>query len=307
MRFVIPVDSMNQNKGGVILYDFNENRILKQYVHNKEWDRVGWRGGILYNNRYLIATDWNEIHYFDIKEWKYLRSFTKNTFNDLHYLYIYDNRLYVVNTGIDAIEVFKDPLNPVFEELIFVFEQHNKFTNRDIDLNYNYNQLLKVKPHTCHPNCVFVNRNLFFVTCFEDETREEGTGCVIDINTGKIIVNNINCHDGIISNGNLYLSRTRSSEIIIIRNINSKKWPVNRNDINSIKIKQNGWWRGMSIYHGNIYLFASYGYGKTGTCKAIKVNLRSKKIRYKTLPVVDGYKWNAIYQPNLIFENNLNS
>ncbi len=82
MKLIIPVESIIQNKGGVILYDVDANKILKQYVHKKKWKRCGWRGGKLYGN-FLIATDWSDLHYFNVKTWKYEKTFKKSTFNDL--------------------------------------------------------------------------------------------------------------------------------------------------------------------------------------------------------------------------------
>ncbi len=161
MLFIIPVESLDQNKGGVILYDTAENKILKQYVHDeKDWPRCGWRGGKLYGD-YLIATDWTDLHYFNVKKWKYEKSFTQNTFNDLHYVQIHNDKLYVVNTGLDAIEIFNDPMDPKLYDRIFVFDcNHEIFEKRDLDLNKEYNKILKVTPHFCHPNCISFDDNI---------------------------------------------------------------------------------------------------------------------------------------------------
>ena len=58
MKFLIPIESIGQNKGGIIIYDPEQNKILKQYVHKKRTDlqRSGWRGGVLYG-KHLITTD----------------------------------------------------------------------------------------------------------------------------------------------------------------------------------------------------------------------------------------------------------
>ena len=88
MKLIIPVESIIQNKGGVILYDVDNNQILKQYVHKKKWKRCGWRGGKLYGN-FLIATDWSDLHYFNVRTWQHEKTFKKNTFNDLHYVDIF--------------------------------------------------------------------------------------------------------------------------------------------------------------------------------------------------------------------------
>ena len=89
MLLLIPVESIVQNKGGVILYNPETNTIEKQYIHDKIWTRTGWRGGKIYGD-YLIATDWTDLHYFNYKKWKYEKSFVHNTFNDLHYVEIHD-------------------------------------------------------------------------------------------------------------------------------------------------------------------------------------------------------------------------
>ena len=300
MNFIIPVENLEDNLGGVILYDPEKNEILKQYVHTKKWKRVGWRGGILYRN-YLIATDWNEIHYFDIHRWKYIRSFSKKTFNDLHYLFIWKNNLYVVNTGIDAIEVFVNPVKPKLKKIHFIFNQNPIFQKREIDLNKSYNEMYKLK-HSCHPNCILVTKYGNFVTCFEDHTRRLKSGNIIDIKTGNLIISGFNCHDGILYDGNYYLSSTRENSILVVRDFKEKierdKFPLIINE--TIKIGKKGWWRGMVIYNNIMYLFASYGYGKTGSCQLAKVNLESKAIEIKRLPIKDGIKWNSVYQPNIL-------
>ena len=75
------------------MYDPINNKILKQYVHDKKWKRVGWRGGKVFGN-HLIATDWQDLHYFNIKTWKYEKTFQKKTFNDLHYVEVINGKLY---------------------------------------------------------------------------------------------------------------------------------------------------------------------------------------------------------------------
>lgn len=302
MKLIIPVESMSQNKGGVILFDCNRNSILNEYVHDREWDRVGWRGGIIYKN-YLIATDWNYLHFFDIKNWKHISSYTKNTFNDLHYLNLNrDKKLFVVNTGIDAIERLKinDDLSLTPEKIWFVFNRNKKFTKRDIDLSYNYNEHLKVKPHVTHPNCITFLNGHTFVTCFENETRKERTGCIVDLKTGKIVLNNRNCHDGVIYRNNLYVSETRSNKVLVIKNVLGRKWPVEPDE--EIRLNSNGWWRGMTIFRSTLYLFASYGYGKSGSCKMAKIDLRTKETKVVRIPKYSNMEWNAIYQPNVLKE-----
>jgi len=299
MKFIIPVENIITNNGGLILYDPIHNAILSQYVHNKHWIRSGWRGGVVYKD-YFITTDWQDLHYFNLKTWKYEYSYKNTVFNDLHYLVINDDKLYIVNTGLDSIEIFHNPLKPIFINRRFVFQSNlNRFTQRDINLNREWNKEYKIRPHVCHPNCLTIHNDMMLTTCFENETRGHKTGCIIDINNGKILLDKHNCHDGIIYKGDFYTSGTRENKIYIIKNIikRRKNWPLKPDDV--INIKEDGWWRGMIIKDDILVLFASYGYGKTRASKVAVVDLKTKLVAIKTLPQFEGRKWDTVYQPQL--------
>lgn len=304
MKLIIPVESIVQKKGGVILYDPYENKILKQYVHTKKWEysRVGWRGGCLYKS-YLIATDWTDIHYFNINKWKYAKTFKKSTFNDLHYVDVHNDKLYVVNTGLDAIEIFNNPVEPEFEKMIFVFKKNKKLfgQNRDIDLEIKYNNLFKIKPHLCHPNCICFIKNKIFVTCFGKKQRNN-TGEIIELNSGKpVSKRKFDCHDGNIYKGDLYVTRTRHAQILKFKDILNQEKPTTPSE--SFKIKKPGWWRGMVIYDDVAYVFASDGYrGRKTTARMARVDLKTSKVNMSKLPSVDNIYWDTIYEPNILEE-----
>jgi len=301
LKLIIPVESIFQKKGGLIIYDPDHNKILKQYVHDKKWEfhRVGWRGGVLYGECF-IATDWTDLHYFDIKNWKYMRTFKKNTFNDLHYLEIYNDKLFVVNTGLDAIEVFKNPLRPVFEKIEFIFKKNKMFKNRKIDLHKDYNKRLKIKPHSCHPNCISFQNKKIFVNCFGKE-QKRGTGEVIELNSGKkVLSRSYDCHDGIFYKGDYFLTWTRHATVIQVRDLANKKFPF-KSPGEMIRIKARGWWRGMTIANDKIYVFASDGYKKSKRTTRIRIiDLKTKEVKGWRIPVKDGVHWDTIYQPNIL-------
>lgn len=302
MKLIIPVESIVQKKGGVILYDPYKNEILKQYVHDKKWEypRVGWRGGCLYKS-YLIATDWTDIHYFNINKWKYVKTFRKNTFNDLHYVDVFNDKLYVVNTGLDAIEVFNNPLEPEFEEIIFVFKRNKKLfgKNRNLDLNENYNKRFKIKPHLCHPNCICFIKNKIFVTCFGKKQRNN-TGEIIELNTGKPITKRkYDCHDGNIYKGDLYVTRTRQGQILKFKNILEQHSALKPSNV--YKLKKSGWWRGMTLYDDTAFIFASDGYrGRKTTVRMARVDLKTSDVKMVKLPSKDNIFWDTVYEPNIL-------
>ena len=298
MKFIIPVESMVQNLGGVILYDPIKNIILKQYVHDKKWTRVGWRGGKIFEDIF-ITTDWNAIHYFDIKKWEYIKTFDHSSFNDLHYIDIKKNKLFVVNTGIDAIEIFKNPMNPKLINRIFLFEKNPTiFDKRKININKKYNTLMKQKPHSAHPNCIAFKNKQIFVTCF-GKKQKHNTGEVINLLTGKKILKKcFDCHDGVFYENDFYLTWTRHATILKFNNLLNKKDLVIPDK--KIKIGSRGWWRGMIINENIIYVFASDGYKKKKTTtRMTTINLKNDTRTTCKLPIVDNIYWDTIYQPNL--------
>jgi len=298
MNLIIPVESIFQNKGGVILYNPYKNKIIDYYIHDRKWRRVGWRGGILYND-YLIATDWNELHYFNIKKWKYEYTFRKKSFNDLHYVQVNKNKLFVVNTGIDAIEIFNNPMEPKFERIEFVFKLNKMFKDRYIDLNRKYNKMYKIKPHSCHPNCISFNEHGTYITCFQRQ-QKINTGQLIDMKSGKKLFHrNMDCHDGLFYKNDFYLTKTRQSKILKFKNLR----PVKNNIPDEIiDIGHKGWWRGMVIHNDIIFIFCSRGYSNKKS-KAIMamIDLQTQHTTFKKLPVCGDIHWDTIYQPN-VFE-----
>lgn len=300
MQFILPVESIIQNKGGVILYDVGSNTILKQYVHDKQWTRVGWRGGKLHGD-YLIATDWTDLHYFNVKKWQYEKTFKKNTFNDLHYVEVHDGKLYIVNTGLDAIEIFNNPMDPKFEKMIFLFDQNpDIFKKRELNLDLKYNEMMKVKPHSCHPNCIAFDKKRILVTCF-GKSQRFNSGEVVELNSGKCLFRGrrFDCHDGIFHGNDFYLTHTRHDTILYYRDLYNTKLPMQ--PTKRIKIGAGkGWWRGMVIVDDVIYVFASDGYRKKKTTiRMATVNRKTGERSKVKLPVVDGIHWDTIYQPNL--------
>jgi len=293
MRLIIPTESILQNKGGVIIYNYNTGKIEQQYVHNKKWKRTGWRGGCLYKDT-LITTDWTDLHYFDVKKWKYINSYKNNTFNDLHYLEIHNDQLHIVNTGLDCITTTNTPLTPTNIKHEFIFDKIPEIQNREIDLNEKWNEKFKTK-HVCHPNCISFKDGKTFVTCFENRTRGKNTGKIIELKSGKTILDKFNCHDSNWNNNDLYLTHTRPNKIIVLKNVLEKKWPVKIDEV--IDIQRPGWWRGMQIVDNKLYVFASYGYKNNEPTILCKIDLKTKKQEFKQLPIVDKIIWDTVYQP----------
>lgn len=301
VKFIIPVESISQGKGGVVIYDPINNKILEQYTHDKEWKfRVGWRGGILYKD-YFITTDWTDIHYFNHSTWKYEKTFKKKSFNDLHYLNIKDDQLYVVNTGIDAIEIFNDPLNPKHQTSISVFARNPKiFTQRKLEPKAAYNKRFKMKPHAAHPNSICFGVKNSYITCFEKDGKMN-SGEIISLDGTRMIRSGFSCHDSHIINGDFYTTHTRHSRLLMFKKFENRKLPINKPD-EVFSIKKKAWWRGCVFAEGKAFIFASKYSRRKATAVMCTLDMKKGQTKFFTLPSHDGMFWDTVYQPNLFEE-----
>ena len=213
-------------------------------------------------------------------------------------MFIHDNLLYIANTGIDAIDVANDIMNPIETSTRFIFDDVPHFNKKEIDINYAWNKEYKTGRHHCHPNCIFVKKGRAIVTCFENETRGFSSGKIVDINSGKIVLDKHNCHDGNLYKGNFYLSWTRKNKILILNNIFDRKLPIKKPD-RILDIGGKGWWRGAIVREGKIYVFASYAYNVDRGARMAIIDIKTGKSERKSLPVIDGMTWDTIYQPCL--------
>ena len=228
------------------------------------------------------------------------RSFKKDSFNDLHYLKIKDDQLYVVNTGIDTIEIFNNPLKPKFITAIRIFQRNPKvFRQRKIDPIEKYNERFKIKPHSAHPNAICFGDKRVYVICFEKDSRHN-SGEIMSLNGERIVRSGFSCHDADIYNGNFYTTQTRQSRVLMFKNIDKrKKLPLPKPD-RIYPIRKKGWWRGSIIHGGKLYVFASYRHKRSALLCIM--DLKNGQTRFKTLPVKDKVIWDTVYQPNLYEE-----
>jgi len=209
--------------------------------------------------------------------------------------------MYIVNTGLDAIERFDNPMEPKFEAIDLLFQKNPKIfkQRKNINLKGKYNEMLKFKPHSCHPNAITFAKKRIFVTCFAKEQRMN-TGEIIDLNTGKrLTTKNYDCHDGMFYGNDFYTTRTRYSTILVFKDLKNKKIPIEPNKVIKIGAGK-GWWRGMEIADDKIFVFSSDGYRKKKTTLRLAIiDLKTGKRSKVRLPVEDRVYWDTIYQPNI--------
>jgi hypothetical protein len=250
---------------------------------------VDWRGGVLYEN-YFITCDWQDIYYFNTTNWALEYTYSRNYFNNLHYLEVHNDCLFVVNTGLDAIEVFQNPLSLRHTNTHYIFETHRKyFEYRDIDRSKNYKDIFKLKS-SCFPNAICCLDNHLLVSCCEPGN------CIIDLVTRQIVVNNVPCHNVMYHERNLYVTAIRDRKVYVIKDILERKWPVVLDDY--IDLEEDLNWFGGVTKDGFMVLFGSK---LDKFIKVAIIDLASKKVNIQTPPAYDGIKWSVVYQP-VIYE-----
>ena len=160
-------------------------------------------------------------------------------FNDIHHVSLIDNKIYIVNTGLDAIAVF-DRDNLKLVEIISVLDG-KKFDPQKID----YRKINSTKPHRSHPNYIFKYKGMIWITRFYQQD-------IFNIITKQSIkISDVGIHDGFVSNEDIYFTSVDGNVI----KLNSNNEVINYN-LNLIKnnTKPLGWCRGLYINNTDFYV-----------------------------------------------------
>lgn len=97
--------------GGLYILDLNCDKYEKIFDCSSDIDLVG-RGaerglrGIVITDKYIIAAASSSILFFDKKSLKYSHSVTNNCLKYCHEMCLYNNTLWIISTGFDAIVCF---------------------------------------------------------------------------------------------------------------------------------------------------------------------------------------------------------
>ena len=115
MKLLLPISYFFESPKSKILELDTENGQTKcllelpptsRDVVGKGITSLGW-----ISTNQLVACDFNSIFIIDSSTWKITKSNKGDELNDLHHLSVKDDRVFLVNTGRDSIDVFDFNLN----------------------------------------------------------------------------------------------------------------------------------------------------------------------------------------------------
>ena len=110
---------------------------------------VMFKGGEIKDGKLNVVTN-SEIIIYDIKTWDILKTITHCHFNDLHGVMEKDNHFWLVNTGLEMVQVVTAD-----EQIIAEYNLTETPTWERFDRSVDFRFIGSTKPHFVHVNHVF--------------------------------------------------------------------------------------------------------------------------------------------------------
>jgi hypothetical protein len=221
-----------------------------QYVSPS--DRIGphfsmqFKFGQLYDESYIFPTS-TEVIFFDKRDWTVVQTITHPTFNDLHCTAVFDDELYVVNTGVELVQIFT--LRGKLKKCINVAatETWDRF-----DPEKDYRFVATTKPHQTHANYLFFLEDEPWITRFEQRDAVALFDASRRIDLG-IAESRGKPHDGLVRGDYIYFTMTDGFVIIVNRDTHNIEQII---DFNALLPgdQQPGWCRGLEVCDGLLYV-----------------------------------------------------
>lgn len=184
----------------------------------------------------VIPVTNSEIVIYDKHDFKVKNVITHPSFNDLHSVKKIDDLYYVVNTGLEILQVVNEQAEIIEEINIASTETWSRFS-KDID----YRKIGSTKPHEVHFNNVFSIGDDIFVTrlAFKDAVNIRDEQDKFDIEVGSP-------HDGVLFNDKVYFTTTNGHLIIFDAKSRRREMVVDINEkLEKSGLKPGGWCRGV--------------------------------------------------------------
>lgn len=269
MKLLLPVDSRVANTQGFIILNTSTGELTDyETIENLNYSRKGFRGGCVVDKSIFVCNSYsvkqynvdgcneknisfslvNQIHF---PEWLIGRGANA----DLHMLHYEksENVLFLANSYMDCIDILT--LSGKLVDRKFLWE-----------ISSYINKLVSIRnpkaADLCHINHIENLSGKIIITL--GNVNGTGMGCVIDYETGDIIIDNLHRpHDGVYSNNQYFLTETSKKRILIyddIYNINDLRRASPRSlDLSGdLAIENNNFWvRGIYANQENIFIACS--------------------------------------------------
>ncbi len=156
--------------------------------------------------------------------------------NDLHFVGFFGGRMYVVNTGLERIEIL-DAGDFTHHAAINLLEQVH--VSRQFDRSLDYRHVWSTQPHSVHANhCFFLDGEIWVTRFCQQDALGLDTMRRIDLARWG------NPHDGFVQDNTVFFTTTNGHLVRYSKQGNKfRAWDLNR----IIGRNQLGWCRGLAI------------------------------------------------------------
>jgi hypothetical protein len=242
-------------------FELPDGKLVRQKKYVSAPDRIGknfnmqFKFGQHSDNKLILPTG-TEIVILNRDSWDVMQTISHPTFNDLHCVKVYRRKLYIVNTGLEIVQIFD--LNGNCHEEINVTNQN---TWKRFNLNFDYRFVATTKPHLTHVNYIFFLDGEPWVTRFQ-----QGDAVALNNFNRRINLSIKDSmgkpHDGLIKGDYIYFTLTDGFVVIVNRISLIIEKVINLNKLLNNDI-QLGWCRGIEVANGKLYVgFSQLRYSK---------------------------------------------
>ena len=242
-------------KAIIQIIDWGKKKVIKEIQYRPPNDHFGqglsiqFKGAYLHGDYYYVVTN-TEVLCYSLSSWHLEDVISLPCFNDLHGVMRTGELLYIVNTGLEVIQVFDLNKRAIVREINMATRPTYERFNPESD----YRLIATTKPHEAHVNHIFEMGGQIWATRGQKRDAVNIDDMSIRLrlphkNSEKVVL----CHDGIMRAGKLYFTGV-DAHILTFDPANKElQDDLDLSAINTTKYSL-GWTRGLEIVNGQAFL-----------------------------------------------------
>lgn len=225
----------------MLVLDWNTDEIIKRINYQSPEESrnpsMMFKGceSDMKSNSLNVVTN-TELLIYDKLNFKLVNVYTEKSFNDLHGVSTIDGNYYIVNTGLEIIQVL-DHSGSIIQE----YNLAETDTWKKYDKNFDYRQTGSTKPHSQHINHIFKFDDNLFVTRL---LHQDAVNLNDHNDSFKMLVGNP--HDGVIHKEAVFFTTTNGHLITFDAATRKQIQVIDINQaLSESGFKPGGWCRGV--------------------------------------------------------------
>ena len=161
------------------------------------------------NQHQLVACDFNQVYLINRDDLTVIASLQDKAFNDLHHIAVYEDKVYVCNTGFDSLDRLNAELVLIERLPLVAISDLEKRLKGEYTFSGDYYDspeqiplfCRRKVPDTFHINYCVSIQDRMLLTSFKDRV-------LLDASTGKTVSNKLNSqpHDGFVDGDHLWIT-----------------------------------------------------------------------------------------------------